>query len=64
MKTRMVSGENLPATSNVNFIMPLSIIDQDACTAPKVRPSFITIIICFIFYVLALYLPHKTGRLW
>jgi len=43
--------------------MPLSIIDQGACTAAKVRPSFIKIIICFIFYVLALCQPHKTGRL-
>tara|TARA_B100001059_G_scaffold205970_1_gene216412 strand:- start:357 stop:509 length:153 start_codon:yes stop_codon:yes gene_type:complete len=40
-----------------------SIIDQDACTAPKVRPSFIMRVICFIFYVLALYQPHKTGRI-
>jgi len=40
MKTRMVSGKNLPASPSVNFIMPLSIIDQGACTAAKVRPSF------------------------
>tara|TARA_E500000178_G_C16834260_1_gene667526 strand:- start:500 stop:691 length:192 start_codon:yes stop_codon:yes gene_type:complete len=63
MKTRMVSGKNLPASPSVNFIMPLSIIDQGACTAAKVRPSFIKIIICFIFYALALCQPHKTGRL-
>jgi len=40
-----------------------SIIDQDACTAPKIRPSFIVKVICFIFYVLALYQLHKTGRI-
>jgi hypothetical protein len=63
MKTRMVSGKNLPASPSVNFIMPLSIIDQGTCTAAKVKPSFIKIIICFIFYVLALCQPQKTGRL-
>jgi len=63
MKTRMVSEENMPATPGVNSIMPLSIIDQDACTAPRVRPDFFIRVACFIFYVLVLYQPHKIGRL-
>jgi len=59
MKTRMVSGKNLPASPSVNFIMPLSIIDQGACTAAKVRPSFIKIIICFIFMSWRCFSPIK-----
>jgi len=47
MKTRMVNGKNMPLAPRVNFIMPSPMIDQDTCTAPKVRPSFITRIILF-----------------
>jgi len=63
MKTRIVTEKTMPTKPSVNFIRPLSIINQEACTASKVRPSFITRAICFIFYALALHQLHKTGRL-
>jgi len=63
MKTRIVAGKNTPKKASVNFIKPLSIINQEACTASKVRPSFVQRVICFIFYVLVLHQLHKTGRL-
>tara|TARA_B100001093_G_scaffold186942_1_gene179545 strand:+ start:1853 stop:2038 length:186 start_codon:yes stop_codon:yes gene_type:complete len=55
----MLSGKNMPITPSVNFIMPLSIIDQGACTAPRVRPSFHYESYLFYFYVLALNPPIK-----
>jgi len=54
MKTRMVNGKNMPLAPRVNFIMPSPMIDQDTCTAPKARPSFIMRIILFSICVLVL----------